>query len=318
MPVADTVATGAALQQAVASTSAVGDAAGPGTSVAPASPAAAVMTAVLVPPAQLTGVAPRLLNTPDDQQSAATLDKPGRGDPATANARLMVPTTAPIPSDEWTPAPPVPAHTAGSPALASAVQPSLQWSGPVSRLPDAEPLPDLAPVSPALPLTGAVPAAAGQLTAAATATGPFTLARLDAVPDLLAAAIATRGGHQLVVELSPAALGPVRVRATLRDGSVTVELTGGADVAREALRGVLADLSAALSAAGVDADVTVRESTFAGTGGDPASGAPQRQPQAAGNRLTTVSAGDDEPIDAPTRWHQAHAPGAGTRLDVRV
>lgn len=97
--------------------------------------------------------------------------------------------------------------------------------------------------------------------------GPYPLDQLGPVSGILAGRLrAGEGAHTLVVQVNPAALGPVRVSASLRNGSLSIELSGGADAARDAMRSSLGDLVAALSGSGVDAVVTVNESRHSDAG----------------------------------------------------
>jgi flagellar hook-length control protein FliK len=107
----------------------------------------------------------------------------------------------------------------------------------------------------AVPATGDL---AASMSRGATAVGPYAMADLSAVAGTLSGRL--RGGdgaHTLVVHLSPEALGPVVVNATLRDGSLEIRLAGGVEAARGALRDALGDLTATLAASGTDVTVTV-------------------------------------------------------------
>jgi hypothetical protein len=161
--------------------------------------------------------------------------------------------------------------------------------------------------------------------------GPYPVDGLGPVAGILAGRLrAGEGSHTLVVQISPAALGPVRVSATLRNGSLAIELSGGGDSAREALRSSLGDLAASLSGAGIEAAVTLgetlpsdtggtrdggpapdlsrdgRDGSGAGRGGDPS--------RRAGDTAGTTPAESPGPVTAPA----PPRPGTASRIDVRI
>ncbi|WP_218022849.1 flagellar hook-length control protein FliK, partial [Cellulomonas biazotea] len=123
--------------------------------------------------------------------------------------------------------------------------------------------PATAPTLPAAPASA--PVAAPQAPTPASTPLPFAEqlgARLTGLGGL------AHGRHVLTVPVDPEHLGPVRVVAHIGPESVRVELVGGTEAAREALRGSLADLRRDLSrdlGAGLDVQV--------GVGGD----APSRE-----------------------------------------
>jgi hypothetical protein len=198
-------------------------------------------------------------------------------------------------------------------------------------------------------MTGAGPATAGAAPAPPTPSpvpvvvGPYRLDGLGAVSGVLAGRLlAGEGAHVLVVDVTPAALGPVRISATLRGGSLGIELSGGTDGARDALRAALGDLASTLAAAGLDAGVSVTEQT-AQSGpdargpdtrdpGGPGSDAPDSRPRDPGardpgDRDGTAPVGDHgrgrpgDPDSATAPLLAAARAGrdaTGPRLDVRV
>jgi flagellar hook-length control protein FliK len=58
------------------------------------------------------------------------------------------------------------------------------------------------------------------------------------------------GIHRLTVNLHPVDLGPVQVVAEIRDGSITMQITGTTDAGHEALREALGDLRRELEESG--------------------------------------------------------------------
>ncbi|WP_336922291.1 flagellar hook-length control protein FliK [Aquipuribacter sp. SD81] len=98
----------------------------------------------------------------------------------------------------------------------------------------------LVPASAAAP----VPVAPGH-TGASPDLGPFTLEQLDRAAAVTRARLATSAVGdvtRLVVHLSPAELGPVRVTAELTPAGLQVSLAGGDEATRDALRQSLGDL----------------------------------------------------------------------------
>ena len=108
---------------------------------------------------------------------------------------------------------------------------------------------------------GSVPPATGP------ATGPAPTARADGPAPLPASPVSTAtqvlapvaalhrrgadGVHQLTVSLSPDELGPISIVVELRDGTVSMSLTGGSETSRDALRAALPDLRRLLEDAGL-------------------------------------------------------------------
>jgi flagellar hook-length control protein FliK len=133
----------------------------------------------------------------------------------------------------------------------------------------AEPAPNSAVLT--APPTGApvtAPVEAGALVAPgvpapANVTGPQAATPAQpaapAVPTPAAAQVAMHiaplrpdadGIHRLTVHLHPVDLGPVQVVAEIRDGDISVRLTGGTDAGTEALRSSLDDLRRELTDSG--------------------------------------------------------------------
>ncbi|MGF1648184.1 MAG: flagellar hook-length control protein FliK [Kineosporiaceae bacterium] len=172
------------------------------------------------------------------------------------------------------------------------------------------------------------------LAAPAAAVGPYALDGLGPVSRVLAGRLlAGDGAHTLVVHLNPAALGPVRVSATLRGGALGIELSGGTEGAREALRASLSELSASLAGAGLDAGVRVTdlvaEGRPAGVGGHEQPGGRETSPDPrdrGGDRPNAAERGDLRP-GAPRAGQNAGSAvaialadrsGSGPRLDIRI
>jgi flagellar hook-length control protein FliK len=60
------------------------------------------------------------------------------------------------------------------------------------------------------------------------------------------------GIHRLTVNLHPVDLGPVQVIAEIRDGAITVQLSGSTDAGHESLRNAMDDLRRELQQAGFE------------------------------------------------------------------
>ncbi|MFC3740209.1 flagellar hook-length control protein FliK, partial [Paractinoplanes deccanensis] len=98
------------------------------------------------------------------------------------------------------------------------------------------------PTAPAPPpAPAAPPAPAGQLP-----NPPAAQLAMRIVPLKLDA----DGVHRLTVHLHPADLGPVQVVAEIRNGDITVQLSGSTDAGNEALRNAMDDLRRELNDAG--------------------------------------------------------------------
>ncbi|WP_314425289.1 hypothetical protein [uncultured Microbacterium sp.] len=95
-------------------------------------------------------------------------------------------------------------------------------------------------------------------------------------PAVLSIAQRPAGTHQLVMTVNPESLGPVTVRAQIgQAGEVQVELIGGTDAGRDALRSIVADLRRDLAAVSPHATLSVSTGVSAdpgpGRGGHPGS-----------------------------------------------
>jgi len=169
----------------------------------------------------------------------------------------------------------------------------------LSGLPAAGP----APASPAQPAAPASQAAQSGPAAQVVAV----LHPLRSAPD---------GVHQLTVHLHPAELGPVSVRAEIRNGDIHLHLAGATEAARDALRMALPELRRDLQAAGFTAgsldvqpdgrpgpDLAGQSGQFSQHQADQAGRGPHYRPAVQGPAATL-------PIDPP-------ASGDG-RLDLRV
>ena len=78
------------------------------------------------------------------------------------------------------------------------------------------------------------------------------------------------GEHVMVIRVSPDTIGPVRVLAHIGTAGVRIELLGGSDAARDALRAALPDLRRDLAGAGLQANLSLgpNSSTGGPTGQD--------------------------------------------------
>ena len=101
------------------------------------------------------------------------------------------------------------------------------------------------------------------------------------------------GIHRLTVHLHPADLGPVSVVAEIRNGSVSVQLTGGTDAGRDALQQALPQLRQELADAGfVNCSLDLRQDA-------PGGGQEFRQPTPV--RPTDPGTGGTAPVPADPR-----------------
>jgi flagellar hook-length control protein FliK len=101
-------------------------------------------------------------------------------------------------------------------------------------------------VAPTTPTAAAAPAGQAAPAAPALPTPPAAQLAMRIVPLRLDA----DGVHRLTVNLHPADLGPVQVVAEIRNGEISVQLSGATDAGHDALRDALADLRRDLQAAG--------------------------------------------------------------------
>ncbi|MDI6103960.1 flagellar hook-length control protein FliK, partial [Actinoplanes sp. NEAU-A12] len=182
------------------------------------------------------------------------------------------------------------AETAGAPAPAAGL-PGM--TGPQAAAP-AAPIAEAPAAAPPAPSTPAPPAA--QL---ATRIVPL---KLDA-----------DGVHRLTVHLHPVDLGPVQVVAEIRNGDITVQLSGATEAGAEALRSSLDELRQELENAGFNncsldlrqgnAQQQARQQQFADALGRRSDGGSRNGPDVG-----------DEPAPVTTRRVD---PGAG-RIDVQA
>jgi flagellar hook-length control protein FliK len=113
------------------------------------------------------------------------------------------------------------------------------------------------------------------------------------------------GVHRLTVHLHPADLGPVQVVAEVRDGDISLQLSGSTDAGTAALRDALDDLRRELTTSGFgNCSLDLRQ------GGDqPEQARQQFHPETARTAPT--------PAPEPTANPVPHAAPTG-RLDVRA
>jgi flagellar hook-length control protein FliK len=112
------------------------------------------------------------------------------------------------------------------------------------------------------------------------------------------------GVHRLTVNLHPADLGPVQVVAEIRNGDVTLQLSGSTDAGTAALRDSLDDLRQELTASGFgNCSLDLRD------GGD--------QPRQQYSPGRPSSGGSSAVTAAPTATPDP-APQISGRLDVRA
>jgi flagellar hook-length control protein FliK len=158
-------------------------------------------------------------------------------------------------------------------------------------------------------VAGPAPTAPTTAAAAPSATPPPSAAP----PALPAAQIAMRigplrleadGVHRLTVNLHPADLGPVQVVAEIRNGDVSLQLSGSTDAGTAALRDSLDDLRRELTDAGFGScDLDLRQGS-----GDAQQEQPRQHFSPSRPQMTTP---------APTVAPAAVAEKTG-RLDVRA
>lgn len=121
-----------------------------------------------------------------------------------------------------------------------------------------------------------VPAVAPLVAAPEVAADGTRTAAAQVAPAVLSITQRPAGTHQLTMTLNPDSLGPVIVRAHIgQAGEVQVELIGGTDAGRDALRSIVADLRRDLAAVSPHATLSVSTSVTAdagaGRGGHPGS-----------------------------------------------
>ena len=174
----------------------------------------------------------------------------------TAQAPTPVgPDTATTPRDGE---PPVPATSTPDPTPSGSAQPTKNAAEPADAAPG---VPDHAPAA----VAGAAPTAPSPAAAVQSAAPPPSAAP----PAPPAAQIAMRivplrleadGVHRLTVNLHPADLGPVQVVAEIRNGDVSLQLSGSTDAGTAALRDSLDNLRRELADAGFgNCDLDLRQ-----------------------------------------------------------
>lgn len=155
--------------------------------------------------------------------------------------------------------------------------------------------------SPPLPITAPAPSptqAIASPAAPATAAQQPTLAEQLATP-LLSLRTAPHGEHVVTLQVTPAELGPVTVRAHIGADGIRMELVAPTDAARDALRAIAADLRRDMAASGMAGQLDV--SAGSGGGGGTREGAARND------------AADRRAADLPTGASAAVAPTPATR-----
>jgi hypothetical protein len=165
----------------------------------------------------------------------------------------------------------------------------------------AVPVPNLG-VSPIAPV--AAPPAAGS----ALPAPPATQLAMHIAPLRLDA----DGVHRLTVNLHPVDLGPVQVVAEIRNGEISVQLSGSTDAGTDALRDALGDLKRELE-----------ESGFGNCTLDLRQGSSQQDQARQQSGFAENRRGDASRGNAPATVEPAPAPGTGhtsgtSRLDIRA
>lgn len=127
----------------------------------------------------------------------------------------------------------------------------------------------------AIAQTAVVPAAPAVSVGDVAPDGARTVAA-QVAPVVLTIAQRPAGAHQLTMTVNPDSLGPVTVRAHIgQAGEVQVELIGGTDAGRDALKSIVADLRRDLAAVSPHATLSVSTGVAAdpgsGRGGQPGS-----------------------------------------------
>ncbi|WP_127126468.1 flagellar hook-length control protein FliK [Georgenia sp. SYP-B2076] len=196
--------------------------------------------------------------------------------------------------------------TAASPAEGVAPSPAVAAPSPAAStaapaLPVIAQTPAVTAAAPAAPLVSTTPSTPVPLTE--QLTGP--LARLRTAP---------AGDHVLTLRVDPEHLGPVRVVAHINGEGVRIELFGGTDASREALRHVMTDLRRDLAATGLNANLQLGQDR----GGDALSnqGGGLNSRQAAPDKARTEDARADGPGQAPPSSTTPTVPGRPGGLDL--
>lgn len=227
-------------------------ASGAATSGAVALPASAIDLAVPGGPAAgLPAVAP----VPGDASAAATAPAPATGPVLTTAAWRPQSTLASAPAGDPTAVPT--AEPTTDPTVAPAAVPG---DAPTPADAAPAPAPDAPPAGtlPAETLPAAAPAAELRRTdapaPAAAPAGPTPAPPAQQVAQLLGPVLeGPDGAYSLSLQLYPEELGAVQVEVLLRGGEISLSLQATDDVARDTLRGALADLRAQLEAGGLTA-----------------------------------------------------------------
>jgi hypothetical protein len=235
---------------------------------------------------------------PADPNAAVTGAEPAPGAAATATggpADRPTDSTAPLPGG-------LPAGPAGAPGAGpdqTATPGALGQAGPAG-------VTGPQPAAPAAPAAGAPPPAATPTPlppAAAQLAMRIAPLRLDA-----------DGIHRLTVNLHPADLGPVQVVAEIRNGDISVQLTGSTDAGTDAIRNALDDLRRELEDSGFgNCTLDLRQ-------GNAQQDQARQQFEGAGyggnRRNAGPAGGDPEPAESgPSTVRRA--PGS-SRLDVQA
>jgi hypothetical protein len=258
----------------------------------PAAPAAAPSTHAP------TGGAAVLVTPPDGSATAATGTSTSGAAATGSSTADAGGGSAPDQRSEWSlPAQAAPAHPAGTgtekaeTAAAAASPPAGAPSSAPAPTPPSGAVAAPGATAPALPV--AAPAPVTTPAAAPVVAAPLVeqlTPRLVEVPQL------GPGVHRLTLEVKPEAIGSVRVVADISPDAVRIELIGGSDLAREALRSVLADLRRDLAATGSTATLDLGDGS-----GSPTHERGDRTPAGASPR-------GPAPAPAPAQGRTADAP----------
>lgn len=242
----------------------VADPATPAVPAVPAVPATpATPAAPAIPAAPATRATPAV---PADPATSATPAVPATPEVPADDAEPGIPATPTTPATPAEPVHPVRSHGAhdeGAPAAAAAL--STPDAAPASTTPEvatattdpgAAAQPDATSSVPPVPGTSPVAAAA----APTTSTAPEPASSAPVVPAHVAEQLSTHlrgvrrttdGRHEATLILDPEHLGPVRVRLTLDDGALHLQLSSLAASTGDALRDALPDLRRQLADAGL-------------------------------------------------------------------
>ena len=128
------------------------------------------------------------------------------------------------------------------------------------------------------------------------------------------------GEHVMVIRVSPDSIGPVRVLAHIGVEGVRIELLGGSDAARDALRAALPDLRRDLAGVGLQANLSLgSDDNPAGSGpglglGGQAGSAPGER----GRSPEGAAGGAARPPVGGTALPEPAGPPGSRRLDITV